>query len=86
MGALVPPWYETRKTSEEGLLIAAFFFGASMAVAAFDCTKAGRQSYRSWRRCHKVNAYIMMLWGEISACFVASICNFLFLLGGIQPR
>ncbi|KAK4031490.1 hypothetical protein C8A01DRAFT_21290 [Parachaetomium inaequale] len=74
-----------QKTSEEGLLIAASFFGASMAVVAFDCTKAGRQSYRSWRRCHKVNAYILMLWSEISACFVASICNFLFLLSRIQP-
>lgn len=86
MGTLVPPWYHTRKTSETGLLVAAFFFGASVAVAVFDCNKAGRQSYRSWRRCHRVTSYIMMLWAVILMCVVASLCSWLFLLGKIKPR
>jgi hypothetical protein len=73
MGTLVPPWYRTRKTSEGGLLVGAFVYGAAMAVAAFDCTKAGRQSYRSWKRCHKATIYVMMLWAEIIMCTVASL-------------
>jgi hypothetical protein len=86
MGFLVPPWYKEKETSKTGLLVAAFFFGASMAVAFFASTKAGRQSYRSWRRNHRVNAYVMMLWGEISMCVLAAICSWMFLLGKIEPR
>jgi hypothetical protein len=86
MGLLVPPWYKEQETSETGLLVAAFFFGVSMAVAFFASTKAGRQSYRSWRRNHRVNAYIIMLWAVISMCVVAAICSWMFLLGKIEPR
>ncbi|KAK4125736.1 hypothetical protein N657DRAFT_688424 [Parathielavia appendiculata] len=85
MGAPVPPRYQKGKTSEVGLLVAAFLFGASVAVAVYDSAKAGRQSYRSWHRRHRANAYIVMLWAVISMCMVAALCCWLYLLGKIQP-
>ncbi|KAK4145943.1 uncharacterized protein C8A04DRAFT_10092 [Dichotomopilus funicola] len=61
-GTLVPPWYKEEPTTRTGLLVAAFFFGASVAVAAFDVTKAVRQSHRSWHRRHRATTYVVMLW------------------------
>ncbi len=87
MGALaIPPDHDTPgQTSTAGLLVAFFFFGASMATAVFDITKAGRQSHKSWGRSWRANAYISMVWATISMSVVAAICNCLFLLGVIQP-
>jgi hypothetical protein len=85
-GTLVPPWYKEQPTSQSGLLVAAFFFGASIAVAVVDSTKAGRQSMRSWRRHHRANAYVIMLWAVISMCVAAAVCSWLFLLAIIPPR
>ena len=87
MGALtIPPNYDTPGvTSTAGLLIAACFFGASLATAVFDIAKAGRQSHKSWGRSRRANAYVLMLWSSLSMSVVAAICNALFLLGEIQP-
>ena len=86
MGTLVPPWYDAGKTTKGGLLVASFFFGASMAVAAFDSSKASRQCFRSWRRSNRANTYIAMIWAAIITCIITSICSFLFLMGKIRPR
>ncbi|KAH6856176.1 hypothetical protein B0I37DRAFT_333459 [Chaetomium sp. MPI-CAGE-AT-0009] len=85
MGTLVPPWYKEKPTSESGLLVAAFFFGASMTIAALDSTKAARQSARSWRRNHRANAYVIMIWTVIAVCIVISVCSWLYLLAIIPP-
>src|SRR5690349_19115726 len=85
MGTLIPPWYDEKKTSRVSLLVAAFFFGASMAVAAFDITQAGRQSYKSCGRSRRANIYIIMLWAEITSCIASAVCIWLFLLGKIPP-
>jgi hypothetical protein len=68
------------------LIIAAFFFGASMTMAAFDFCKAVRQSYKCWRRNHRTNAYIVMVWLVLTTCIVTSITIWLFLRGKIPPR
>ncbi|KAL2126932.1 hypothetical protein VTI74DRAFT_11597 [Chaetomium olivicolor] len=66
MGTLVPPWYTPQKTSQTGLLVAAFFLGASMAVAAFAFAKASRQSHRSWCRNHKIQCLMQILANRLS--------------------
>ncbi|GAB1319389.1 hypothetical protein MFIFM68171_09599 [Madurella fahalii] len=86
MGTLVPPWYKLQPTSQTGLLVAAFFWGSSMTVAAFDSGKAARQTRRSWKRSRKVNAYIIMIWTEIAMCITSSITSWLFLQGYIPPQ
>ncbi len=86
MGPLaVPRAVAPLDVSERGLIIAAGFFGATIAVAAFDCSKAVRQSHRSWGRSTKANAYIMMLWVEILTSVALAILAWLFLNGTIPP-
>ncbi|KAL2262725.1 hypothetical protein VTK26DRAFT_314 [Humicola hyalothermophila] len=85
MGTLVPPWYKEKTTSQMGLFVAAGFFGASMAVAAFDFTRAVRQTHRILRRSHRPNAYIIMVWTVLSSCVTTTIAIWLFLIGKIQP-
>ncbi len=77
------PWIPGSSTSKGGLLVASFFFGASMALAVFDSTKAGRQSWRSWRRNKRVTGYVMMLWAVISTGVISAVCSWLFLFGVI---
>ncbi|KAL2164865.1 hypothetical protein VTH06DRAFT_161 [Thermothelomyces fergusii] len=85
MGTLVPPWYREEPTSQGGLLVAAFFFGSSTAVAMFDFTNAVRHTHRSWRRSRRAMTYVVMLWAVIATCIVTSLCSWLFLLGIIPP-
>jgi hypothetical protein len=73
------------QVSRPGLLIAAGFFGASMAVAVFDCSKAGRQSRRSWGRSRRAKAYVAMLWIEVVTGVTIAVCMWLFLKGTIRP-
>ncbi|KAL2267205.1 hypothetical protein VTJ83DRAFT_4482 [Remersonia thermophila] len=84
-GTLVPPWYDAPDTSLAGLLVAAFFYGASVAVAAFVSAKAVRRSSKRWRHNGRAKVYIAMIWAVIVTCMITSLCIWLFLLGIIPP-
>ncbi|KAL1841311.1 hypothetical protein VTJ49DRAFT_7148 [Mycothermus thermophilus] len=60
-GTLVPPWYHASDTTLTGLLVAAFFYGASVAVAAFVSAKAVRQLTKRWRHNRRAKFYIVMI-------------------------
>jgi hypothetical protein len=77
------PWIPGSTTTKGGLLVASFFFGATMVLAVFDCTKAGRQSWRSWRRNKRATGYVMMVWAVLVTGVIAAVCSFLFLYGVI---
>lgn len=81
MGTLVPPWYKPDPPSEHSLDLASFLWGASTAIACFSFAKAVRQTRRSWLHTHKVNAYIVMVWLEWTACVIMSVVSWLFLIG-----
>ncbi|KAK4663253.1 hypothetical protein QC763_606950 [Podospora pseudopauciseta] len=81
MGTLVPPWYKPDPPSEHSLDLASFLWGASTAIACFSFAKAVRQARRSWLHTHKVNAYIVMVWLEWTACVIMSVVSWLFLIG-----
>lgn len=81
MGTLVPPWYKPDPPSENSLDLASFLWGASTAIACFSFVKAVRQTMRSWLHTHKVNAYIVMVWLEWTACVIMSVVSWLFLIG-----
>ncbi|KAK4640823.1 hypothetical protein QC761_606950 [Podospora bellae-mahoneyi] len=81
MGTLVPPWYKPDPPSEHSLDLASFLWGASTAIACFSFSKAVRQTRRSWLHTHKVNAYIVMVWLEWTACVIMSVVSWLFLIG-----
>ena len=83
MGTLVLPRDEDALTSRRNLLIATGLFGAAIAVAVFDSTKAGRQTRRSWGRSRRANTYIIMLWVDIVTGVAVTICCWLYLSGTI---
>ena len=85
MGTLVLSRDEEALTSRRTLLMAAGFFGAAIAVAVFDATKAGRQTRRSWGRSRRANTYIIMLWVDIVTGVALTVCSWLYLSGTIAP-
>lgn len=84
-GTLVPPWYYEEPTRLTDMFIATFISGFTIAIAAFSCTKAVRQTYRSWTRSHRVNAYIVMIWLEWTSCLAIAATSWLFLENLINP-
>jgi len=81
----VLPRGEDALASRRSLLMAAGFFGAAITVAVFDCTKAGRQSRRSWGRSRRANTYIIMLWVDIVTGVAVTVCTWLYLNRTIEP-
>jgi hypothetical protein len=85
-GFLVPPWYDNPDTSQAGLMVAAAFYGASVVVAAFDSSKAVRQTHKRWKSNTRAKVYVLMVWAVIVTCMITSLSIWLFLLGIIPPR
>ncbi|KAK4213665.1 hypothetical protein QBC37DRAFT_463566 [Rhypophila decipiens] len=84
-GTLVPPWYYEAPPRLTDMFLATFIWGFTIAIAAFSCTKAVRQTYRSWTRSHRLNAYIVMIWLEWTSCVATTATSWLFLENFINP-
>ncbi|KAK3687450.1 hypothetical protein B0T22DRAFT_439081 [Podospora appendiculata] len=84
-GTLVPPWYQQHLLLQSDLLLATFLWGCTIAVSLFAGAKGVRQTYRSWTRSHRVNAYIVMIWLEWWSCLATSIIIWFFLEEDIPP-
>lgn len=85
-GDLVPPWYYEAPPGLADMFLATFIWGFTIAVATFACNKAVRQTYRSWTRSHRLNAYIVMVWLEWLSCVATTATSWLFLENFINPR
>ncbi|KAK3389800.1 hypothetical protein B0H63DRAFT_519034 [Podospora didyma] len=83
-GSLLPPWFEEATPHENDILIATFFFGFTLSIAAFSFAKAFRQTYRSCSRSHRLSAYVVMIWLEWAACVIVGVISWLNLMGIIQ--
>ncbi|KAH6950292.1 hypothetical protein BKA56DRAFT_648808 [Ilyonectria sp. MPI-CAGE-AT-0026] len=69
-GFLVPSSYVFHVPSDVDMNLSSIFWGFSLAVALFCALRAGRQSVQTWRRKHRVTAYIAMIWAEWTASMV----------------
>ncbi|KAI1367266.1 hypothetical protein F5Y08DRAFT_336939 [Xylaria arbuscula] len=82
-GFLIPPWFKYSGPDKLEMNIASAVWGISLTVALFSATKAGRQSWRVWRRTERTNTYIVLVWIEWVSSVVMSVVTWFFLYGTI---
>ncbi|KAF4918888.1 hypothetical protein CGCVW01_v008446 [Colletotrichum viniferum] len=82
-GTLVPPWYEEHPPSVNDMNIASMFWGFTLGVGLWSGVKGYRQSLASWRRIHRINTYVWLIWSEWIASMVIGIISWCYLTGRI---
>jgi len=85
-GTLVPPWYTVPAPRRQDIILSTFLLGFTISLAIFTAAKAMRQTYRSWKRRHKPNCYIVMVWLTWATTIVIAIVCWIYIMDGIKPR
>ncbi|KAH0443612.1 hypothetical protein CcaCcLH18_00925 [Colletotrichum camelliae] len=83
-GTLVPPWYEEHPPSINDMNIASMFWGFTLGVGLWSGVKGYRQTLASWRRIHRINTYVWLIWSEWIASMVIGIVSWCYLTGRID--
>ncbi|KAL0932107.1 uncharacterized protein CTRU02_213060 [Colletotrichum truncatum] len=83
-GTLVPPWYEEHPPSVNDMNIASMFWGFTLGVGLWSGVKGYRQTMASWRRIHRINAYVWFIWAEWLASMVIGIVSWCYLTGKLE--
>ncbi|KAI0967293.1 hypothetical protein F4678DRAFT_248385 [Xylaria arbuscula] len=84
-GFLVSPNYVAQRTTQSDIVVASIVWGFSLAVSFFTASKARKQTWRAWRRTHRISGYLVMVWGEWLASTIIGILSWLFLYEIIEP-
>ncbi|KFA68891.1 hypothetical protein S40285_09378 [Stachybotrys chlorohalonatus IBT 40285] len=84
-GPLIPDTYVREIPNEVDMNTASIFWGFSLGVAVFSAGKAGRQTWRSWKRVKRVTAYIFMLWAVFFSSMVLGVLAWGFQRQYIEP-
>lgn len=85
-GTLVPPWYkDTTPDTEESRMIS-ITLGFTLGMGLWTANKAFTQTRASWKRHHRINAYIVLIWTEFAGCLVYNTIFWFFLNGHFGPR
>ena len=75
LGTLVPPWFHPTAPTRNDVILSSWLWGFTMSLAVFSCSKGFQQTYRSWHRSHKINAYIFMIWlAWVASILVSVVC------------
>ncbi|KAI6767625.1 hypothetical protein HG530_005634 [Fusarium avenaceum] len=61
-GYLISDRYVREIPNDVDMNTSSIFWGFSLCAAVFTSTTALQQSWRAWRRCHRVTAYVGMIW------------------------
>ncbi|KAH7004129.1 hypothetical protein EDB82DRAFT_532494 [Fusarium venenatum] len=61
-GHLIPDRYVREVPNEIDMNTASIFWGFSLCAAVFTLAKGTQQSWRAWKRRHRVTAYVGMIW------------------------
>ncbi|KAM5372443.1 hypothetical protein ACJZ2D_007481 [Fusarium nematophilum] len=61
-GYLISDTYVREVPGEVDMNTASIFWGFSLGVAVFSAGKAGKQSWRSWKRSRRITAYVVMVF------------------------
>ncbi|KAF9872992.1 hypothetical protein CkaCkLH20_09502 [Colletotrichum karsti] len=83
-GTLVPPWYEEHPPSINDMNVASMFWGFTLGVGLWSGVKGYRQTLASWKRIHRVNAYVWLIWAEWISSMVIGIISWCYLTGRIE--
>ncbi|KAK1990439.1 hypothetical protein LX36DRAFT_716764 [Colletotrichum falcatum] len=84
-GTLVPPWFEASTSTNEEQNVVSMFWGFTLGVGLWSGVKGYRQSMASWKRTHRVNAYIWLIWTEWMASMFIGIASWCYLTSLISP-
>ncbi|CAG9936427.1 unnamed protein product [Clonostachys rosea f. rosea IK726] len=84
-GLLIPDTYELEVPDDVDMNTTSIFWGLSLGIAIFSATKAGKQTYRSWRRTHRITAYVFMIWAVWFSSQVLGVLAWGFQRGYIAP-
>ncbi|OLN83289.1 hypothetical protein CCHL11_03028 [Colletotrichum chlorophyti] len=84
-GTLVPPWYEAHTPSVGDMNIASMFWGFTLGVGLWSGVKGYRQSRASWKRTHRINTYVWLIWAEWFSSMAIGIVSWCYLTSIIQP-
>ncbi|KAK6209745.1 hypothetical protein QIS74_11329 [Colletotrichum tabaci] len=84
-GTLVPPWYEASTPTNEEQNIASMFWGFTLGVGLWSGVKGYRQSKANWKRTHRINTYVWLIWAEWMASIVIGIVSWCYLTALIGP-
>ncbi|KAI5460416.1 hypothetical protein BGZ63DRAFT_424924 [Mariannaea sp. PMI_226] len=69
-GFLVPDRYVFDVPNAVDMNLSSIFWGFSLAIALFSAIRAARQSNETWKRKHKLTAYVVMIWVEWIASMI----------------
>jgi len=84
-GTLVPPWYATPAPRRQDIILSTFLWGFTMSLAFFTAAKATRQTFRSWKRRHRLNSYIIMVWLTWTTSIAVAIVRWFYIMERIKP-
>lgn len=89
MLTLLSPHYNAQEVTRGDLVIASAAFGFTLGFGWLTAFKAIRQTWQVYQRHGRRvfrNAYIIMVWGELTVCTIFMVICILHLLGVIPPR
>ncbi|KAK1573660.1 uncharacterized protein LY79DRAFT_525442 [Colletotrichum navitas] len=84
-GTLVPPWFEAPTSTNEEQNIVSMLWGFTLGVGLWSGVKGYQQSMASWKRTHRVNTYIWLIWTEWMASMIIGIVSWCYLTSLINP-
>ncbi|KAK2058724.1 hypothetical protein LY76DRAFT_47973 [Colletotrichum caudatum] len=84
-GTLVPPWFEASTPTNDEQNIASMLWGFTLGVGLWSGVRGYRQSMASWKRTHRVNTYVWLLWMEWTASMIIGIVSWCYLTSLIKP-
>ncbi|KAK4083737.1 uncharacterized protein Triagg1_1399 [Trichoderma aggressivum f. europaeum] len=85
-GFLVPDNYVSETPDDKDMNISSVFWGLSLGIAIFAAVQAGRQSYHSWKRKHRITTYVALIWGEWIASIIIGALTWCFQREYVGPR
>ncbi|RGP72144.1 hypothetical protein FLONG3_6867 [Fusarium longipes] len=85
-GYLIPDRYVREVPGEVDMNTASIFWGFSLCAAVFTFAKGSQQSWRSWKRCHRITAYVGMIWAVWLSSMVLGCLAWGFQRQYIAPR
>lgn len=88
-GTLIPEWFHLQEVTTTDLVLASLAWGFTLGMGWITTWTAIQQTLSAYRRLGWTmvhNAYIWMIWGEITASLGFGILTYLHLFGIIRPR
>jgi hypothetical protein len=89
MITLIPDRYKPEVVTSADLVIASVAWGFTLGIGWLTTWTAIRQTANAYRRrgwSMLSNAYVWMIWGEITVCLSFGIICFMNIMGVIPPR